>query len=552
MKKQLLSIFSVLLVSGLSFFSSIAQITNLGAPKSWSLQNAITPITSINMPPFDEAAYRSEDSINDLFKIGPWRFGYKHQVSYTLENSGEWTVLPNGDRIWQLHIKSKDAISMNFIFQNLHIPDGASIYLVKPDYSGYLGAYTSINNNAEKILGTDLISGEEAIIEYYEPYAVTGQGTLMVTDIVHGYRDISLHENEIMKGLNDSGDCNRDVRCLTDPEPLWVNESHSVAMIVVGGNGSCTGTLVNNTAEDGTPYFLTADHCLVAGGGPANWAFRFRWISPDPVCATTANSSNTPNQAQFQTANGATLRASNDGSDFALVQINNLTLATAQAWGLFYAGWDHTGDAVSAAIGIHHPSGDIMKYARENNALTQEVVSGAQCWNVADWDEGVTEGGSSGSGLWDMNHRLIGQLYGGAAACIGTNDNNQFDVYGRFDISWDGASAATRLRDWLDPAGISTGTLDGFNPSASIAEKSMLEFKLYPNPNNGVFTIELDAAAVGKTQLTVTDISGRTVYSSERIGNHMTVDLSNASSGAYLLQIINNGLQSTKRIAIHN
>ena len=491
----------------LSFFNSIGQITNLGQPKSWSLKAGVTPISSINMPPFDEVSYRAEDSINDLYKVGPWRFGYKHQVSYTLENSGEWTILPNGDRIWQLRVKSKDAISMNFIFQDLFIPNGASIHLLKPDHSGYLGAYTSINNNVEKILGTDLISGEDIIIEYFEPYAVTGQGTLMVTDIVHGYRDVSLHENEVMKGLNDSYDCNRDVRCLTDPEPLWLDESNSVAMIVVNGNGSCTGTLVNNTAQDGTPYFLTADHCL---GNPATWAFRFKWISPNPVCATTANSTNTANPTQFQTANGATLRASNDGSDFALVQINNLTLATAQAWGLFYAGWDHTGSPVTSAIGIHHPSGDIMKYARENNNLVQETWSGAQCWRVSNWDEGVTEPGSSGSGLWDNNHRLIGQLYGGGAACSGTNDNNQPDWYGRFDISWNGASAATRLHDWLDPSGISTGTLDGWNPNQpTVALDAGIQGINNPAGilcSTGDFTPEVILRNFGSTTLTTVDI----------------------------------------------
>ena len=32
---------------------------------------------------------------------------------------------------------------------------------------------------------------------------------------------------------------------------------------------------------------------------------------------------------------------------------------------------------------------------------------------VEDWDLGTTEGGSSGSPLFDQNHRVIGQLHGG-------------------------------------------------------------------------------------------------------------------------------------------
>lgn len=460
MKTKKLFLFSLLIISSIYSFG---QIKNLGKPKSWLLKSDQTQLTTENMPVFDYSIYRSLDSVNDVQKNGPWRFGHKFFVNYSLNNSGVWTNLPNGDRIWRLKIKSRDALSLNFIFENLFIPEGATIYMHKPDKSSYLGAYTSVNNSESRILGTDLIMGESCIIEYYEPSAVYGQGSLVVSTIVHGYRNISLFDNNTVKALNDSGDCNRDIKCLTDPEPLWLNESKSVAMIVVNGNGACTGTLVNNTAQDGKAYFLTANHCY---DNPATWAFRFKWISPTPDCATTANSPAMPSPTQFQTANGSVLRARNAGSDFCLVEITNLTLQTAQTWGLYYAGWDKTGAAVNGAVGIHHPSGDIMKYARENNALTQATFGGAQTWQIANWDEGVTEPGSSGSGLWDFNRRLIGQLYGGSAACTGTNDNNQPDFYGRLDISWNGTSAAARLRDWLDPTNSGVGVLDGYDPNA--------------------------------------------------------------------------------------
>jgi lysyl endopeptidase len=486
-----------------TIFSSIGQVANLGNPKSWQSKSNITDIPSINMPSFNLESYRYEDSLNDIYRTGPWRFGHKNEVNYSLTNSGVWTNLPNGDRIWRLRVRSKDALSLNFIFEDMYIPNGASIHIYKTDKSAYIGAYTSINNNGAKILGTDIISGSDGVIEYYEPRDVEGQGTLTVATIVHGYRDVSLHENQVMKALNSSADCNRDILCLTNPEPLWLNESKSVAMIIVNGSGSCSGTLVNNTAQDGTPYFLTANHCL---GDPATWAFRFKWISPNPSCATTTNSTDMQNNTQYQTAYGSTLRASNAGSDMALVQITNLTLAMAQEWGLFYAGWDHTGNAVTGAIGIHHPSGDIMKYARENQALTKEAWQSAQCWRVSDWDEGVTEPGSSGSGLWDLNHRLIGQLYGGGAACSGTNDNGQPDWYGRMDVSWNGTSAATRLRDWLDPSGISTGTLDGWDPNAAtIALDAGIQSVTSPTGilcQTGTFSPEVVLRNFGTTTLT--------------------------------------------------
>ena len=455
MKKILLS--GVLLFS----LSLMAQVKNFGGPNSWNAKISVSDISPINLPSFNLQAYIAEDAINDVTKDTPWRFGHKHQVNYSLNNSGSWTDVHNG-RVWRIRFRSKNALTMNFIFEDMYIPQGAHIHMYNAQKTAYIGAYTAQNNSPSKILGTDILAGDDVIIEYFEPLHAAGEGTLTVAEVVHGYRSISIHENEVMKGLNDSGNCNRDVRCLTDNEPLWVDESHAVAMIVVNGNGSCTGTLVNNTAEDGTPYFLTANHCL---GNPATWAFRFKWISPNPICAQNTNSSNVANPTQYQTMNGSVLRASNAGSDFALVEITNLDLATAAAWGLFYAGWDRSGDPVTAAIGIHHPSGDIMKYSRENNALVPEVWQGAQCWRVSNWDEGVTEPGSSGSALFDYNHRIIGQLFGGQAACSGTNDNNTPDWYGRFDISWDGPNSSSRLRDWLDPSNSAPFVLDGFDPN---------------------------------------------------------------------------------------
>lgn len=451
----------ILFIAFILSFSAVAQVEQLGGPISWKAKTNSSNLKPIALPSFDLEKYIKEDAINDVTKETPWRFGHKHQVNYSLKNSGKWTAVHNG-RIWRIRFQSKDALTMNFILKNLHIPNGGHIHIYNTQKTSFIGAYTSVNNTPSKTLGTDLVSGDDVTLELFEPTGEAGNSSLTITEVVHGYRSISLHEDEVMKELNDSGNCNRDVRCLSDNEPLWVNESNSVALIVVNGNGSCTGTLLNNTAEDGTPYFLTANHCL---GDPATWAFRFKWISPDPQCETTTNSTNTANDTEYQTMNGSVLRASNAGSDVALVEITNLDLTTAASWGLFYAGWDRTGDAVPAAIGIHHPRGDIMKYAREEQALVKEVWNGADCWRVTSWDEGVTEPGSSGSALFDYNHRVIGQLFGGGAACDGTTDNNQPDWYGRLDISWDGSASNNRLKDWLDPSNSEPFVLDGFDPN---------------------------------------------------------------------------------------
>jgi lysyl endopeptidase len=451
-------IINTLLICCLFWGLSNAQTTPLGPPKSWSLKNeGIRMVETHQMPAFDLSARLAADAENEANKVGPWRFGYEFPVNFGIQNSGNWTELDNGDRIWRIRFRSEGALSMNFIFDQFKLPEGATVYIYASDRSEYLGAYTAANNNEYEMLGSMLVQGEDVMVEYYEPAAVRGLGKFNIGTVIHGYRAVRIYLDQL-KALNDSGNCNHDVNC-----PLgngWQNQINSVALMMSGGSGFCTGALVNNTAQDGTPYFLTADHCL--GGSPATWVFRFNWDSPNPVCAQNANS--TDPGGPYNDVNGAVLRANDGGSDFGLLELN----ASPTGSNVYYAGWNRSSTPASGAMAIHHPSGDIKKISQENNPLSAASWGGASTWQVADWDQGTTEPGSSGSPLFDPNQRIIGQLYGGSAACSGLSNNGSPDYYGRFDVSWTGGgSSNSRLRDWLDPTGSGVMTLDGYDPNAS-------------------------------------------------------------------------------------
>ena len=458
MKYLKLSLLFVLAV--ITFLNLHSQITNLGEPVSWNGKFPNTNIPNKLMSSFNQSQIDAEDVINDALKDRPWRFGYKYDVNFTTKNSGVWTILPNGDQVWQLSIECRDALTINLLFENFNLPKGAYLYLFDINKTNRVGAYTSKNNRKDGELGTELVHGDKIIIEYYEPYSAEGLGNFKISNVIHGYRSLSQVQDSFVRTLNSSGDCNIDVNC-----PLgigWDNEIRSVAMIVVGGSGICTGALVNNTCNDGTPYFLTANHCL--GGSTGSWAFRFNWESPPGTesCATTAGSVD-PGPPYDQTANGATTLVSAAASDFALLQINNMTLSDAQNWNCFYAGWDASDlTTVTQATGIHHPSGDVKKICRENDPPFHSNNGGAATWYITQWEDGVTEPGSSGSPLFDQNHRIIGQLYGGAAACAGTVNNNLYDYYGRMGVSWNNG-----LDSYLSPSacGSSVLTNDGWDPN---------------------------------------------------------------------------------------
>ncbi|MCF8256408.1 MAG: trypsin-like peptidase domain-containing protein [Flavobacteriales bacterium] len=400
------------------------------------------------MPAVDVQSLMAEDEIDNALKVGPYRFGHNMEVNVNAQSDGLWEELKDGSRVWRMGFRCADAFSVNFIFSDFYLPFGAKFHIYNEGGETIYGPFTYSDNREDNGFATFPVPGELVFLELYEPVMAIGQSRIVVETVTHGYRDIFRLSESRGGG---SGACNNNINC---PEGAnWQDHKRSVAIMVSGGSGFCTGAMVNNTAQDGTPYFLSANHCM--GGGTNNWVFKFDYERTG--CANTGG----PNLSGGNFTQGATIRASNAGSDFALLQLNSTPPA---GHNVYYSGWDRSGVTPSNQIGIHHPSGDYKKISFDNNPATQVADwGGAACWHIGNWEDGTTEPGSSGSPLFDQNQRIIGQLYGGSANC----SNNVDDYYGRFNVSWDGSSSSTRLRDWLDPTNSGVATLDGYDPNAS-------------------------------------------------------------------------------------
>lgn len=459
MKLKLL--FAVFLTCTLTFAQ---QIPDNIKPPSWKT-DGLTEVTPYNLPSFDLKKLQNEDIINDKNRSKPWRFGHDIYVDHDFNEVGEWTILGNGDKIWRMSYTSENAYSLNFMFDVFSIPVGAKLYVYNNEKDDLLRPFTHHNNNPEEVLGTWLVEGNQAWIEYYQPANVSGKAKITVGSVVHGYRTAETFQ----KGLNDSGDCNQDVDCdITPPsDPFQLNTrkeevKKAAGILVTGGFGFCSGTLVNNTNNDGTPYFITANHC---SGGEGSWAFRFNWRSPNPSCSTTVPSTN----GSFdQTVSGAILRANSSESDTELVEITDASFFNNNP-DVVWAGWNRSKIELPAVnFGIHHPNGDIQKTCRDDQGATRVVSSfngnpAAKMWRIADWDLGVTSQGSSGSALFNEDGHVIGVLSGGGAQCAGTVDNGLSDIYGRFGVAWDfGSTSSSRLKEWLDPSNSGVEVLGQF------------------------------------------------------------------------------------------
>lgn len=376
-------------------------------------------------------------------------------VDLNSDRDGQWT---DDGLQWLISFQSPDAKALHFGFSKLELPDGASLRLSSD--GGTDKTWTHLELKQVSWLPASI--GEQATISVSRKRP-TDPVDVQISQVNYGYKANS--------GFQKAGSCQVSTSC--EEGDGWRDEIQSVMRIDFvdssgGATRNCTGVLVNNTAADGAPLILTANHCIADASEAQSVTVYWNY-----ELANCGNPERPADTALDGVQMGATLVSTWEDSDFSLIQLNQKPNDVDPANDVHYAGWDRRDLAPSSAVTIHHPNADSKKISYEYNELRithlgeDRASFGANYLRVEDWDIGTTEFGSSGGGLWDAKRRVVGQLFGGAAAC----DNQEPDWFGRLSSSWDGGGTpATRLSDWLDPEGIGADCLNG-GDSADLAPR---------------------------------------------------------------------------------
>lgn len=465
--------------------STFAQISKGGTP--YSFANNTQPKSAIQMKHLaspDMIAVNAVDAVNDLTKQN-YRVGINFPVNYNVSNSGTWETTVDGGSLWRLRIKSDNAKAIGLYYHNFFLPTGGKVFIYNENQNHVIGAFTSDYNYEDIIRATQMIQGDVITIEYYAPAGVVQNPIIEIKEVVHFYRGV----NDFVKPYEDAtygnnqlvekaASCQVDVAC--SEITGWEEQRDAVVHYTFQQGGStyvCSASMVNNTAQDCTPYILTAWHCGEPNAGSNINTWVWYWNYQKTTCSPGSANASDPSKGTNTMTGGTVVASSGNGtlnnppganqlagSDFYLVELNSTPPTSYNA---FYAGWNRANTGSASGVGIHHPAGSAKKISTYTSTLTSATYNGGASnahwrviWSATANGHGVTEGGSSGSPIFDNNGRVVGQLSGGSSYCTATG---QADLYGKMYTNWDlcGTTNNSRLKPWLDPTNSGVTTLDG-------------------------------------------------------------------------------------------
>jgi len=401
-------------------------------------------IAPIELGAFDASALLAEDKVIETNPNVPIRIGVQRELPkglITPETDGQWFVDADGTRVWAVEIAAPGAYDIRAHFSKFDLPEGAEVFIFGDagraieSYSGrgmmQLGEFWGVSPGGPRLL-----------IEYHDSKGRAQNPTIEIDSITHMYRNPIEPGDPAPKDTQQTQllACQKDVNCFLGPPwnvPLYIRDSVGRMTFTDGGSFLCSGGLLADIDPNTfAGYFLTANHCL-STQTVVN-TLQIYWLYQTNSCGGS-----TPSLASVPRSTGGTLLTTSPNSDFTFLRTRN-----DPNQGQGFAGWSTTMPPNTEQVcGVHHPAGASKKVSFGHPVTTGQICEDLPITHFLynDWDLdtngqfiGVTEGGSSGSPLFNASWQVVGQLFGSCqSAAPACNNPNQFNnVYGRFNQSY--------------------------------------------------------------------------------------------------------------------
>ncbi len=441
-------LFIVIIILLIDFRISDAKLSEGGYPRMPVLtKSALSEIVEMQRVNNDLLRWESE-TYQSQKPLKPLRFATAFDVSISINSHGKWFKSDDGWWIWQVHVRSNDAYSINLIFSNYNLNPGQKLFIFTPDYSYIIGAFTEKNIIEGNILATAPLPGDEVVVQFETP-RISAEVPFLITQVNHDFIGILKFFDTRRPLGKTAGECIPDINCAV--AEAWRRVQNSVCRVMVEGKELCTGILLNNTAHNSRPYILTANHCINTRIKATSSLFLFNYESPycGSIDGDVSNS-----------ISGSILRATHDSLDFSLVELN---VKPPPSFRPYYAGWNRATNPTDTVACIQHSQGDIKKISIDNDSpvvssFGMDGYTRNGFWKINRWEYGATEVGASGGPLFNSREQVVGNLVGGTSRC-----NFPFnDYFSRFDMAWDNKpDSSKQLKYWLDPVKTNQANLDG-------------------------------------------------------------------------------------------
>lgn len=370
----------------------------LGLSSISSARAASTTVLNVDMPALIEKVADQRG-----------RFAVELTQSISAAADGEWQS-SGSSRTWTYSVQVPTAVSMSFHATRLVLPPSAVLTVS--------GARASITYRAQDVhdgvLWSRPLVGDTLSLSLSVAASEASSVQLQIATLQAGYRGLGgvpshpyyARRAAQLEGATPSS-CMENYVC--DASAANQGPGDAIVAIIIGDLYQCTGTLINDTRNDLTPYVLTARHCqsgMLGGGAPqAASAITVYWDAVSPCGAALASIYDGSSPAQ----SGASTVV--EQQDAWLVRLDAPPIASDAYW----AGWDATGSVFTGGYSIHHALGFDKQYVGwYGQAILQQIPGktlgigyDSTFWGVVN-QIGSVGSGASGGAIFDPNNRLVG------------------------------------------------------------------------------------------------------------------------------------------------